>query len=795
MDRCCPLVRFAVAACTLGLVAALSIVAPRAAAGGQAPTAGAAGRPPAPTAEVADSPLAPADEAPASYRLPVGMVAPVPPATLAQDERGRIVVRAVRLERGLTIDGRLDERVYQEVPAIDHFVQQVPKEGEPGTERTEAWILYDDTYFYFSARLWDSHPERIAANEMRRDGGNIFSGGDSMTLVLDTFFDQRNGFLFQTNPLGAVRDQQIADGQYIESWNTIWQVKSSRFPGGWSLEMQIPFKSLRYRDNGNVIWGINFRRVVRWKNEFHGLTAMPAAFGPSGLGQMQMAAPLVGLVTPSRSRNIELKPYGVSSVTTDASAATPTNNDLKGNFGTDFKYGLTRSLIADVTYNTDFAQIEEDVQQVNLTRFNLLFPEKRDFFLEGQGIYAFGGRSVLGSASGDTNDVPVMFFSRQIGLARGQPVPVIGGARITGKASRYDIAALNMQTAEKESLGAPSTNFSAVRLRRDILRRSNVGVIATMRNPQAPGEATTKTYGGDFSIRFSPNVTALGYYARADTTGSNDSDASYRGNFEWAHDRYGIVAEHLFVGKGFTPSVGMTRRLDFHRDLASLRFSPRLRNSKLMRKLTWQGSWIYYTDAGRTQVQNRTLEGLFNIEFHSGDTLQFLASDDYELLPQNFTISRGVVVPRGGYQNNNLRVQYTRANQRKFAGRFIVSKGALYGGTRRDASYSGRVAFRPQFAIEPGISLSWVRIPFGDFNARLITNRFTYTPTARLQVSSLVQWNIDAKTTSASVRMRWEYILGSELFVVYSDGRDLAGPTNRLVNQTFAVKITRLLRF
>lgn len=727
--------------------------------------------------------------------LPAGLAPPVAPAVMSRDERGRVVVRAVRIQRPPSIDGRLDEEIYTTIQAVDGFVQQVPREGQPATERTEAWILFDDTNFYFSARCYDSQPERITANELRRDSSNIFNGGDSMTLVLDTLFDQRNGFLFQTNPLGAVREQQISDGQYIESWNTIWQVKATRFSGGWSLEMMIPFKSLRYREAGPQTWGINFRRVIRHKNEYAGLTLIPAAFGPSGLGQMQMAAPLVGLVTPARSRNVELKPYVVSSATTDATAPVPFANKVTGNLGGDFKYGLTRSLITDVTVNTDFAQIEEDVQQVNLTRFNVLFPEKRDFFLEGQGIYAFGGRSVAGRGSGDTDDVPVMFFSRQIGLSAGQMVPVLGGGRITGKAGRWDIAGLNIQTGEKEAARAVSTNFSSLRIRRDILRRSNVGMIATLRNPAGPGQQATATYGGDFSIRFSPNTTALGYFARADNARTFETANSYRASFEYAGDRYGLGVERLLVGRGFDPSLGYTRRTDFRRDVASLRFSPRLRNNRWMRKLTWQGSWAYYTDAGVTQVQNRALEGSFGIEFHSGDQAFVSVTDEYELLPQDFTIAPGVRVPQGGYSADTFRASYTFANQRRFAGRFATAVGDFYDGTRREASYSGRVAVVPQFAMEPGISLSWVEIPYGDFAARLLTNRFTYTPTARLQVSSLVQFNLDANTQSASVRMRWEYIIGSELFVVYSDGRDVSGRPNRLLNRSFAVKITRLLRF
>jgi len=723
-----------------------------------------------------------------------GAPAPVAPDVITRDERGRVTIRAVRLDRPMEIDGRLSEEIYSATRSIGGFVQQVPKEGAPTTEQTEAWVFFDDDNLYFSARMHDSQPDRIVANEMRHDGVNIFNGGDSMTLVLDTFYDHRNGFLFQTNPLSAQREQAIADGTYIESWNTIWDVRSARIEGGWSTEMVIPFKSLRYREGGDQLWGINFRRVIRHRNEFAGVTPMPASFGGSGLGQMQVAATLVGLKAPSRSRNLEIKPYVVSTSATDTTAATPFRNDFSGGIGGDLKYGLSRGLTADVTVNTDFAQVEEDVQQINLTRFSVLFPEKRDFFLEGQGIYTFGGRTLAGRGSGgDSDDVPIMFFSRQIGLLGTQTIPVLAGGRVTGKAGRYDIAALNIETREKEDANAPATNFTAVRIRRDIFRRSNIGMIATARN--AGDRESSGALGADASIRLSTNNTLLGYYAITDVAGTSDRATSYRGRFDYAGDRYGLSAEHLTVGRLFAPAVGYTRRNDFRRETGSARFSPRLRNNPYMRKLTWQATYTYDTDADVTRVENRSIEGSFGIEFHSADQATVQYVDEYEYIPQAFRIAPGVTVPSGGYKNRTFTASYSLANQRPVAGRMSYASGELYDGTRHEASYSGRVAVVPQFYVEPSISLAWVDLPYGDFSARLVTARFTYTPTTRLFMSSLVQSNIDGHTLSLSLRLRWEYRPGSDLFVVYSDGRNTVGPLNNLLNRSVAVKATRLFRF
>ncbi len=425
--------------------------------------------------------------------------------------------------RPLRIDGRLDEEVYRTIAPISDFIQQEPDEGQPATEKTEAWILFDDVNLYICARNWDSHPEREIANELRRDSGNIL-GNENLTFAIDTLHDRRNGYVFQTNALGALRDMAVTDDQQNQAWNGIWSVKTARFENGWTVEVAIPFKTLRYRGSGPQTWGINLRRLVKWKNEFSYLSLVPAALGTGGISRMASAATVIGLETPAQSKNLELKPYAVASSTTDRGGASPFNNRGDANAGLDFKYGLTRSLIVDATYRTDFAQVEEDVQQINLTRFSVFFPEKRDFFIEGQGIFDFGGVQ----AGNSPGDVPLLFFSRQIGLSQGQVVPVIGGARLTGRAGAYSIGALNIQTDDKPSARALSTNFSALRLKRNLFRRSNVGVLATRRGPalgSLPGtSASSYTAGADATMLFFSSINITSYYALTSNPGPGGAE-------------------------------------------------------------------------------------------------------------------------------------------------------------------------------------------------------------------------------------------------------------------------------
>jgi uncharacterized protein DUF5916 len=716
---------------------------------------------------------------------------PVAPAVIARDDKGGATIRAVRIDTPLKIDGRLDEEVYSVVAGAGGFIMQEPREGNAASEQTDTWVFFDSENLYIAARCWDDHPERWVVTELRRDNNNIIEN-ENLSVALDTFHDRRNGFFFQTNPLGALRDQAFTDEVNINSnWNTIWQVKSGRFEGGWTVEMAIPFKSLRYRGSGPQVWGINFRRMVKWKNETSFLTRVPRAYGHNGIFRVSSAGTLVGLETPAQSKNLELKPYVVSSLTTDRAAAAPFSNRFSPNAGFDFKYGLTRGLIADATINTDFAQVEEDLQQINLTRFTLQFPEKRDFFLEGQGMFNFGG------TRGNGNDVPILFFSRRIGLSQGQSVPVVAGGRLTGTVGKFGIGALNIQTDDKLSAGAVATNFSVVRLKRDILRRSNIGVIATRRSPTANQAASNGVFGADANLAFFRNLTINGYYARTETSGATGDQSSYRGRFDYAGDRYGLQLDHLLVGDKFNPEIGFMRRTDFRRSTIGARFSPRPKSNRLIRRLDWEAGYDYITDSRRTRIENRQLSGTFQVDFESSDQWTLDYTHDFEYLPRSFQIAPAIIVPIGGYDYDTVRMTYELGQQRRVSGRLSVATGTFYDGTKKEANFtSGRVALSARLSIEPGVTMNWIDLPQGSFTNRLMTARGIFTPSPRMLISSLMQYNASDQTVSSSVRLRWEYVPGSELFFVYSDGRNTSeAPVSGLVNRSVAIKLTRLLRF
>ncbi len=732
---------------------------------------------------------------------------PVPPAVIRRDAAGRATVRAVELARPLVVDGRLDEAVYAEVAPFSGFIQQLPDEGAPASERTEAWVFYDGEHVYVAARMWESVPEsQWIANTLQRDSSQILDN-DRFQVAFDTFYDRRNGVAFQVTPIGGFFDYEISDeGSPNRDWNAVWDVEVGRFDGGWTTELRIPFKSLRYRPGGVQIWGLQMGRRIRRLNEAAHLTAVPISVGP-GMFRLSQAATLVGIEVPPSVTRLDLKPYGIGTSATDLTADPVYANRLGGDWGVDAKWGVTQNLTADLTYNTDFAQVEVDEQQVNLTRFNLFFPEKREFFLEGRGIFDFasgprvlggnnqGGGRVSGPASQQQADVPTLFFSRRIGLEGGQTVPIRGGGRLTGKLGAFTVGALNMQAGDEARVGARATNFTVVRLKRDILRRSRIGGMYTRRSVSRVGDGANEAYGLDAAFSFHDNVTFNGYYARTRTPGLAGDDASYQAAFTYDGDLYAVQVDHLLVGDNFNPEVGFMRRDDFRRTFAAAQYSPRPA-IEAVRQFTWGGS-LDYIENGAGQLETRAAQLRFTTEFESSDEINVDFLRSYELLVAPFDITRDVTIPAGGYGFRDIFLSYLFGQQRRLSGTVFVQRGGFYDGEITAFGYrQARLEVTRRLTIEPAVQINRVELPNGPFTATLASTRVTHTFTPRMFFSGLVQYNSTAASLGTNLRFRWEYQPGSELFVVYNDQRDTAlRPAPLLQTRAFIVKITRLFRF
>jgi hypothetical protein len=472
-------------------------------------------------------------------------------------------------------------------------------------------------------------------------------------------------------------------------------------------------------------------------------------------------------------------------VRTDRTAKPAISNDPGAGAGFDVKYGLTRGLTADFTYNTDFAQVEDDQQQVNLTRFSLYYPEKREFFLEGSNIFDFGPGGL----------VPKLFFSRRIGLAGGQPVPIVAGGRVTGRAGKYTLGLLNIESGRSDNVSAEPTNFSVVRVRRDILRRSTIGFLATNRSLDSAGTDSNQAFGADANLFFFKNVSIQANVAKTASARAAADDVSYFGDVAYAADRYGFEYQRLVVGKDFNPDVGFMSRSNFQRHYANARFSPRSKRWKTIRKFSYQGGLDYIQDRVG-HLETRGYDASAQVEFQSSDKIQVSYANDYEYLPGPFAIARNVTLPVGGYGWQSMTASYTRGNQRRVSGTTSVTRGSFYTGTKTAFSYTGRVKMTNQALVEPTITLNYVDLREGSFSSNVLSARATFMFSPRAYVSALLQGNSSSHVFSTNVRFRWEYKPNSEFFVVYSEGRDTTSSGFPLIqNRGFVVKLTKLFRY
>jgi hypothetical protein len=740
--------------------------------------------------------LPPASVSPANLARPgEGPPPPVAPDVESRDGQGRATIRAIAITQPLHIDGQLDEELYRTVPSISNFIQLEPTAGAPASERTELWISYDSDAVYVSVRCWDSQPERRwILTEMRRDS-NTISTNENVAFWFDTFFDRQNAFEFEVNAIGGIYDSQIINGRFNADWNPVWQRKVGRFDGGWTAEVAIPFKSLRYRPGASQTWGFNMRRTIRWKNEETFLTRVPRRGGANARGSIALVnsgATLVGISAPPGSRNLELKPYALSSLNADRLARPAVNNEVNGDVGFDVKYGVTQNLTADFTYRTDFAQVEVDAQQVNLTRFSLFYPEKRDFFLEGQGIFDFGG---AGAAAG-TSVTPLLFFSRRIGLNGAATVPIDAGGRLTGRVGRYTVGVLNVLTGDDEASGTARTNFSVIRVKRDILRRSTVGAMFTGRSVSTVNDGSAQTFGIDSTLGFGATMNVDAYLAKTRTPGVHGDDMSSRLHLNYNGGRYGLEVDHLRIGDNFNPDVGFLRRDNLHRSFASGRFSPRLTSVPHVRRFISTASYDYLTD-GRGRKETTQGGGGVGLEFENNDTMNVDYFRYYELLKAPFLIDPTVRLPVGGYDFQDVTFTYGFQNTHRLSGNATLSRGTFYNGTKTTTGFSaGRIKVTPRISFEPGTSINWVDLVQGSFTSATVSNRGTFTVTPQMFLTGLVQYNTSTKVVGTNIRFRWEYQPGSEFFVVYTDERDaIDRGVPGLRNRAFVMKANRLFRF
>jgi len=692
-------------------------------------------------------------------------------------------VHAVRIDELIAIDGRLDEPAWQRAEPATDFTQWEPHPEMPASERTEVRFLYDDDNLYVGARCWDSDAAHLTVHELKQDFESREE--DVLAILIDSLHDRQSGFSFWTNPAGARRDVQIFqdDAQRSVDWDGVWEVKVTTSETGWTAEFVIPFKTLRFSNGPQQEWGLNILRRVKRKNEDSYWSPLPRRYRTM---RPSMSGTITGLQDVRQGRNLKIKPYGISSVTQLASNRL--SREVKVNGGFDLKYGLTPSQTLDVTYRTDFSQVEADQQQVNLTRFNLLFPEKREFFLENSGVFGVAGG---GSSSGGGTANVVPFFSRRIGLSgAGTPIPIVGGARVSGTSGPYDVGVLAMKT---ESLGiVPSNNFVVGRLRRNFRNSSSVGAIVTSRDSTRPGDHN-RLYGVDSLLRFFERKLEVSAYLLAtETPGLEGPNQARLLDTAWRDNAFSLVARYETVQPDFNPEVGFVRRRDATHYAGEGSWQPRPHNTAHVRNYELGVSADLYQDpTGRVETEEQTATA--GIAFQDSSSLSFSATNTFDRLTEPFAIHPPVIIPVGDYTYRRGSLEYSSNRGRGLSGSLKASAGEFWDG--RSWSADGGVELRPNYHVDVNLTFSRNRVdlPEGDFATTLIGLRVLYAFTSNAFFNSFLQYNASTDQFSANTRFNIIHRPLSDLYVVYNEQRDTI--SGLLLARGVTVKFTNLFDF
>ena len=698
------------------------------------------------------------------------------------------VVQATRTPTPPNIDGRLDDTVWHQAPTIADFFQRDPIEGAPPTEQTQVRILFDDEHLYFALRCFDSEAGRLVANQMRRDAE--LDENDNIQIILDPYNDRRGGFYFSTNPLGARQDMLLTDEGRTrnQAWDSVWQSRTHIDSLGWSAEVAIPFDQVRYPDSDQAVWGINIGRAIRRKNEEVFLVPPPQSYGFRGRYRTSRLAVLTGLGRLQSRPPLAMVPFLLSGTQRDFTADGSTEYDLDPGF--DFKYGLTPSLTLDLSYKTDFAQVEADQEQINLTRFSLFFPEKRDFFLEGAGIFEFGERVERQGSGG--RPPTLLFYSRRIGIEEGHNLPVLAGGKLTGRAGPYQIGALRMTTQamtfvdeEEEAqvdlsedtildtLHVAQTDFTVLRIKRDMLGRSNLGFIAIDKQPGSETDYN-RTGGVDFTLSLLQAALNLrGFAAKTWTPQVEGRDRAGLLGLDYRQGRFETRLNYLDVEEDFAPEVGFVPRADIRRFKGSGRYRPRPAIGWI-RMFSLGPRFTYLMDRGNT-LQSRDFEFSAYVNLEIGDWFGARYRQRYELLDEAFEIRDDQEIPPGTYEFGSYHLNLFANSSRRLSGRASYKYGDFFNGTRQRVSTESVWRYNARLELEGTYEFNHINLPNGTFNTHLFGHRFLYSFSPDMFVRGFLQWNSAQELVGGNFLFNYRYLPGSDLFLVYNQVWDTEG--------------------
>lgn len=709
------------------------------------------------------------------------------PIATGQPDTPRPNAVAAPVEEMPRIDGRLDDAVWRTAAVVSNFIQTEPDGGQAATQPTQVFIAYTAQTLLIGARLADNEASRIVASEYRRDA--MLDADDSFEVFLDTFRDKRNAFYFATNPVGIQLDALVRnEGALLTyEWDGVWEVACTRDEEGWTAEMAIPFSTLRFRPDDAEGWGVNFGRLVARNREESYWAPMDRDWGFLAKWRVSEFGALTGIEGVRPGGRMQLKPYALGGAERDFLLDTE-NAELKTEVGLDAKVAVSPTLMADFTVNTDFAQVESDQSQVNLTRFPLFFPEKREFFLENAGLFLVG-EQVRFEGPPST----LLFFSRRIGLYDDEfEVPIIGGARLTGKLGRYDIGAFDIVTNEiqiDEETFLPRTNYGAVRVKRDIFARSSVGGMFLSKTPAEEG-SSNQVVAADASLVPNDNTAIHGFASKSFTPGLTGSSHAAGIDGNWTTDKGFVGASYVDIGDDFNSEMGFIQRTGIRKFRGGAFASPRPERAGI-RQIFFGVDEIYIADREGKLESQFTSVGPF-ILFDNGSMLMGAWTNLAEGLTEPFEIRDDVEIPIGKYRWNQGVLQYMGDRSRRISVNGGLVFGGFYSGTIRSFNLSGR--FRPHRRLT--LSLEYYRnkidlpIEGGRYTTNLVVSRAVFAFSSRAYIRGLFQYNDDEKEAGANVLFRYTYRPGADLFVVYNEERDTSFVQTAAKQRELLVKMT-----
>ncbi len=742
-----------------------------------------------------------------SQSRPVDPTTPVTDIELVAQAPGKIAT-GLAVEQPPTLDGNvLDDPAWATVEPVSGFMQSAPDEGQPATERTEVRVVFTDDTIYFGVVCYDQDPSAIIVTDSRRDSS--MNNADSFQMVLDTFSDRQNGFVFGTTPAGQEYDGQVTDegggrslfgggggggfsrgsgGGFNLNWDGAWQVRTAITDTGWSAEFAIPFRTIRYPAREDQSWGVNFQRNIRRRNETAFWAPLPRQYN---LYRVSMAGQLAGVNAPiGFTGNLQLTPYMVGEVLTRDAA--PERDPLAlGDFGADLKYSVTSGLTLDATYNTDFAQVEVDNQQINLDRFNLFFPEKRPFFLENAGVFSVNNQ---GPASGMNLGQTELFFSRRVGISDvGTPIPILGGARLSGKVTdTVTVGFLNMQTDTLDGV-AQANNFTAARLRRDLPNRSSVGGLFVNRQGTgslAPANDYNRTYAVDGRWGIGQNGLVQGFVGRTETPGRTGRDHALSVSSRYDSEAWRLIGGYQENGEDFNPEVGFLRRRGFRKLDFGINNTSRpdgfLKFQELTPHMSFTRFWNF-DDIMETSFLHLHFQGEFEDSSTAGVSLDVRSEEVFD----EFSVS-GIPIAPGRYDFNEITYSYNSDRSAPFSAGIRATTAGFFGGDIVTLRPSIRARYGETFNLSLSYSRNDIDLPNGSVITNLTNVSVAYNFSPRLYAQTLLQHNDSADLWSVNFRVGWLQDANTGLFFVYNETEGIGGFVPSFAGRSVILKYSYL---